>query len=434
MNVIKKWLVAALMLIVCGTIHAEEPAPPAVNTEAPKAVGPEVGDQAPTFKGIDDQGKPWDLAEHVGKNYVVIYFYPADFTGGCIKQAETFRDTMNQLTEQGVTVIGVSGDSVKTHQLFKEAWKLNYTLLADETSDVAKKFGVPVTDGGHVQPYSPDRKPLLNEAGDKYRIERKATFARWTFLIGPNGKVLYKNTKVIPANDAKQVLEFIQQDKAIAEIRNRGGVVEVDEQSPDRPAISVQMLGCRFKDEDLIWIASLPKLRTVGLGHSITDAGLVYVAGLKQVETLTLVGAPLKGSGLANLSGMTKLRSLNLESTSVDDASLAHLQGLKQLKELNIGGTLVTPRGIEQLKDMTQLESLHVDDLEPPLTNESVCLLCGLTRLKTLVVSSSELSDAGLASLKVLTNLETLNVEDTKVTDAGVADFQKALPNVKVIR
>ena len=270
-----------------GTFTAAEDAKPVTPAAAVPAAGPGVGDVAPTFKSIDDKGQPWDLGEHVGKNYVVIYFYPADFTGGCIKQAETFRDTMNQLTEQGVTVIGISGDSVKNHELFKKAWSLNYSLLADEEGEVAKLFGVPVSNGGQVMPFGPDRKPLLNDAGDKYRIERKATFARWTFLVGPNGKVLYKNTKVIPANDAKQVLEFIQQDKAITEIRNRGGVVEVDEQSPDRPAISVQMLGCRFKDEDLIWIASLPKLRTVGLGHSITDAGFVYVAGLKQVETLT---------------------------------------------------------------------------------------------------------------------------------------------------
>ena len=58
----------------------------------------------------------------------------------------------------------------------------------------------------------------------------------------------------------------------------------------------------------------------------------------------------------------------------------------------------------------------------------------GLTKLKTLILSESSLTDAGLETLKALTNLETLNVEGTSVTDAGVADFEKALPKVKVMR
>ena len=225
MNVKSTWLVAAL-LIVGGTVSAAEETKPAAPAAETPAVVLNVGDAAPAFKGTDDQGKAWDSAEHVGKNYTVIYFYPADFTGGCIKQAETFRDTMNQLTEQGVTVLGVSGDAVKNHELFKKAWSLNYTLLADEEGKIAEKFGVPSSKGGQVMPYGPDRKPLLNEAGEKFRIERKATFARWTFLVGPNGKVLYKNSKVVPAHDAKQVLEFIQREKAGTEGSTRSSKLE----------------------------------------------------------------------------------------------------------------------------------------------------------------------------------------------------------------
>lgn len=214
MNAKIRWLAAALVLIVGESVRASEDAKPDLKAEVVKPVDLAVGDAAPAFKGVDDRGQAWESTEHVGKGYTVIYFYPADFTGGCIKQAETFRDTMNQLTEQGVTVIGVSGDSVKNHELFKKAWTLNYTLLADEEGEIAKAFGVPVSKGGKVSPFSPDRKPLLNEAGERFQIERQATFARWTFLIGKDGKVLYKNTKVIPANDAKQVVEFIQKEQA----------------------------------------------------------------------------------------------------------------------------------------------------------------------------------------------------------------------------
>jgi peroxiredoxin Q/BCP len=120
---------------------------------------------------------------------------------------------MNRLTDQDVAVIGVSGDSVLNHHLFKKAWKLNFTLLADEAGEVAAKFGVPAQPGGKVVPRGPDRKILMDENGKQIRLERKATFARWTFIIGKNGKILYKNTKVHPVNDSQQVLGFIEKLK-----------------------------------------------------------------------------------------------------------------------------------------------------------------------------------------------------------------------------
>src|SRR5262249_14520671 len=116
-----------------------------------KKVELQVGDPAPTFECLDDQGRPWKLGDQVGKKYLVIYFYPGDFTPGCTRQAQAFRDNMNRLVEKGVEVVGVSGDSVQTHELFKKAQKLNFTLLADEDGAVARKFGVPVGAGGQVK-------------------------------------------------------------------------------------------------------------------------------------------------------------------------------------------------------------------------------------------------------------------------------------------
>jgi peroxiredoxin Q/BCP len=188
---------------------AEKPTAEKQEVDKPVIVDLMVGAAAPAFKGVDERGQPWDSAEYLGKKYIVVYFYPADFTGGCITQAEKFRDTMNQLTDRGIMVIGVSGDSVRNHKFFKPAWKLNYTLLADEPAEIAAQFGVPVTAGGIVMPFSSDRKPVLDEEGKRFRLERKATFGRWTFIIGKDGKILYKNTKVIPAEDAKKVLDFI---------------------------------------------------------------------------------------------------------------------------------------------------------------------------------------------------------------------------------
>src|SRR5262245_6562547 len=166
-----------------------------------KPVELNVGDKAPAFDLRTDRDTTWSSADHLGKKWVVIYFYPGDFTPGCTAQANAFRDSMNKLIDLGVEVVGVSGDSVKTHEQFRKAQKINFTLLADEEGKVARAFGVPFGKGGKVKAKDADGQPI--------EIERAGTAQRWTFIIGKDGKIAYKNTKVVPALDAKKVTEFI---------------------------------------------------------------------------------------------------------------------------------------------------------------------------------------------------------------------------------
>jgi peroxiredoxin Q/BCP len=182
-------LMCAIGLLVSGGASADD------------KVELKVGDKAPAFETRTDADATWDSSEHVGKKWVVVYFYPGDFTPGCTAQANAFRDAMHKLTEKGVEVVGVSGDSVDTHALFKKAQKLNFTLLADEDGAIARKFGVPLGKGAKVKAKDADGKPI--------EITRNVTAARWTFIIGKDGKVAYKNTKVTPALDAKAITEFI---------------------------------------------------------------------------------------------------------------------------------------------------------------------------------------------------------------------------------
>jgi thioredoxin-dependent peroxiredoxin len=165
-----------------------------------------VGDKAPAFEARSDADARWSSSDRFGKKWVVIYFYPGDFTPGCTAQARAFRDGMDKLAEKGVEVVGVSGDSVATHALFKKAQKLNFTLLADEEGAVAKLYGVPVGKGAKVRAKDADGKPI--------EFERKATAARWTFVVGRDGKVAYKNEKVSPALDAKAITAFITKAEA----------------------------------------------------------------------------------------------------------------------------------------------------------------------------------------------------------------------------
>ncbi len=191
--VIRSMVMLSLVCLVNGRTTAEDKA---------KKGEVKVGDPAPAFESTDDQGNTWKSSDHVGKKILVVYFYPADLTGGCTKQACSYRDDMSKLTEKGVEVVGISGDSAKNHEVFKKVQKLNFTLLADEDGSVAKTFGVPVGKGGDFDTKDADGNPI--------KLKRGVTAQRWTFVINKDGKIIYKNIKVNPTQDSKQILELIE--------------------------------------------------------------------------------------------------------------------------------------------------------------------------------------------------------------------------------
>ena len=81
----------------------------------------EVGDKAPIFTTLADDGTSWDAKDYLGKKYIVVYFYPAAMTGGCTKQACAYRDLKTDIESLDALVVGVSGDNVAGLQLFKKA-------------------------------------------------------------------------------------------------------------------------------------------------------------------------------------------------------------------------------------------------------------------------------------------------------------------------
>jgi thioredoxin-dependent peroxiredoxin len=160
-----------------------------------------VGDVAPVFQARDDNNAVWSSADHVGKKILVVYFYPADLTGGCTRQACAFRDDSAQLEKAGVTVVGVSGDSPENHQLFRKMHALNFTLLADEDGTVAKTFGVPIREGATI---------MKTIDGVEKSLTRGVTAARWTYVIGLDGKILHKDTSVDAGADSRNILKVIE--------------------------------------------------------------------------------------------------------------------------------------------------------------------------------------------------------------------------------
>jgi len=101
-----------------------------------------VGSSIPHFKLQDQNGVWFDSSSIIGKKPCVIYFYPKNFTPGCTAESCGFRDHYETFKEEGVEVIGISSDSVKSHQKFAAFFKLPFVLLSDPNQEVHKKFGV----------------------------------------------------------------------------------------------------------------------------------------------------------------------------------------------------------------------------------------------------------------------------------------------------
>ena len=83
-----------------------------------------VGAAVPEFQCRDDQGQIWKSRDHVGKQLVVVYFYPSDFSFCCTRQAVRYRDRLRDICNEGAEVVGISGDAVQAHRLFQETHRV----------------------------------------------------------------------------------------------------------------------------------------------------------------------------------------------------------------------------------------------------------------------------------------------------------------------
>jgi thioredoxin-dependent peroxiredoxin len=144
-----------------------------------------VGQPAPAFSGLTQDGKKVSLSDFKGKN-VVLYFYPKDDTPGCTVEACNFRDAHGSLLKKGAVVIGVSPDPTKSHLKFAEKFSLPFPLIADEDKSIVQAYGVWT------------EKSMY---GKKYMgVERS------TFVIDGHGKIKAIFRKVKPDKHVDEVI------------------------------------------------------------------------------------------------------------------------------------------------------------------------------------------------------------------------------------
>jgi peroxiredoxin Q/BCP len=151
---------------------------------------PAVGDKAPLFDLPTFPKGRTKLSQFKGKQNVVLYFYPRDDTPGCTKQACGFRDEIGEFESAETVVLGVSTDTVESHEKFVEKYELPFPLLADEDHTVAETYGVWV------------EKNLYGK--------KSMGIARTTFLIDKTGKIAAIWPKVKVDGHIREVIKQLE--------------------------------------------------------------------------------------------------------------------------------------------------------------------------------------------------------------------------------
>lgn len=153
----------------------------------------EVGNKAPKFKAIANGEKTIKLEDYKG-SWLVLYFYPKDDTSGCTKEACGFNENIKQFEKLDANILGVSPDSVKSHEKFIAKYNLNFDLLSDPENEISQKY---------------------DAYGEKSMYGRKYMgIIRSTYIIDPKGNIAaaYKNVRV--KDHVKKVMQELEQLKS----------------------------------------------------------------------------------------------------------------------------------------------------------------------------------------------------------------------------
>ncbi|CAL67325.1 peroxiredoxin [Christiangramia forsetii] len=147
-----------------------------------------IGDEVPDLELKNQNGEKFRFSELKGKKAFVVYFYPKDFTPGCTKEACSFRDSYEDFKELGAEVIGISGDSSKSHSKFIDRYKLPYIFLSDKDKKARNVFGV-----------KPSLLGLLP--------------GRETFVFDKNGKLLHRFNSMSAGRHMPEALAVLKKNQ-----------------------------------------------------------------------------------------------------------------------------------------------------------------------------------------------------------------------------
>lgn len=168
----------------------------------------QVGDTCPRISAKTDQGETVKISNFIGSQKVVLFFYPADMTHVCTTQACGFQKQIKEFDAADTVIIGISGDTVSNHKVFRRKNQLTFPLVADPQGKISRAFGVPVREGGQI---------VRRIDGNPKTFKRGVTAGRWTFVVGLDGRIIHKDTNVDARENSASVLKVVRQLTAAAE-------------------------------------------------------------------------------------------------------------------------------------------------------------------------------------------------------------------------
>ena len=185
----------------------------------------------------------------------------------------------------------------------------------------------------------------------------------------------------------------------------------------------LELSSSQITDAGLVHLKSLQQLQTLFLlSQKITDAGLVHLKSLQQLQELILLSPEITDAGLVHLKSLQQLQELFLGSPQIMDAGLVHFKSLQQLQKLSLVCSQITDAGLVHFKSLQQLQKLSLSC--PQITDAGLVHLKSLQQLQELSLFSSEIMGAGLVHLKSLQQLQELSLGSSQITDAGLVHLK----------
>jgi hypothetical protein len=183
------------------------------------------------------------------------------------------------------------------------------------------------------------------------------------------------------------------------------------EQLRDLKSLSLQLYTQQtaqlITDANMIYVEPLKNLESLRVHRLIGDAGVAHFAGLKKLTLLNMPNCRITDAGMVYLKDMTRMRNLVVCATNISDRSMPYIKAMQDLELLNLERTQITDAGLEHLKNHTNL--------------------------KKLFLSFTDISDRCVPLLKTFTRLDTLYLQGTKISSQGIAQLRASLPGCNIV-
>jgi endonuclease YncB( thermonuclease family) len=288
----------------------------------------------------------------------------------------------------------------------------------------------------------------------------------WQMLASENQRGVWRGKFIAPERWRKgerlpgEPVQDQAEREALASLQAFEPRVTFDESMFGRPVIALQFppnTARKMADDDLRHVAKFNQLRSLDVpsAPAVTDAGLTplaelrglvalnvnwtkvtaagltqWVKGRRTMTRLEVAGVAFHDSDLTMLAGLPNLQELSLRATEITDLGLESLRTLDQLRRLSLMNTRVGDAGMEHLRALANLEDLDLDRTK--ITDDALVHVASLVNLRRLQIAHTAITDAGLDHLATLADLKELNARATHVTQDGVDQLQRKIPGLRV--